>query len=141
MINGADILNEIIIYKSVPFYTHYLPIFITCVSFLIILYGAFKEKGEDMAIGAGLLLFAMIFYIIVSDTSTKTIFNYPSKIQYTVEIKHEDDAWKVIGPNYEVKEKLFENREIYVIEKDYIEENERYEQWWLQFLRTNKNFR
>ena len=93
MINGADILNEIIIYKSVPFYTHYLPIFITCVSFLIILYGAFKEKGEDMAIGAGLLLFAMIFYIIVSDTSTKTIFNYPSKIQYTVEIKHEDDSW------------------------------------------------
>lgn len=121
MINGADILNETIIYEVSPFYTRYLLTFIVCIGFLIMLYGGFKEDGKKIAIGAALLLFSMIFQTIVNNTSTKTIFNYPSKIQYTVEIKHEDDAWKVIGPNYEVKEKLFENREIYVIEKDYIE--------------------
>ena len=52
----------------------------------------------------------------------KTIFNHPSKIEYTIEIT-DDNAWKELGPNYTVKEKPYEMKEIYVVEGDYIDDN------------------
>ena len=54
--------------------------------------------------------------------SGKTIFNYPSKIKYTIEIT-DDNAWKELGPNYTVKEKPYEIKEIYIIEGEYIDDN------------------
>lgn len=52
----------------------------------------------------------------------KTIFNYPSKIEYIIEIT-DDNAWKELGPNYTVKEKPYETKEIYIIEGDYTDDN------------------
>lgn len=50
----------------------------------------------------------------------KTILNRPSKIEYTIEII-DDNAWKELGPNYIVKKKPYEIKEIYVIEGDYVQ--------------------
>ena len=66
-----------------------------------------------------------LFIICIALTcmkSEKTIFNYPSKIEYTIEIT-DDNAWKELGPNYTVKEKLYETKEIYIIEGDYVDGN------------------
>jgi hypothetical protein len=54
--------------------------------------------------------------------NSKTFLNHPSKIEYTIEIT-DDNAWKELGPNYTVKEKLYEMKEIYVIEGDYVDDN------------------
>ena len=67
----------------------------------------------------------VLFIICAALTFTensKTIFNHPSKIKYTVEIT-DDNAWKELGPNYTVKEKLYETKEIYIIEGDYVDDN------------------
>lgn len=66
-----------------------------------------------------------LFIICVALTFTdneKTLLNYPSKIKYTIEIT-DDNAWKELGPNYTVKEKLYETKEIYIIEGDYVDDN------------------
>lgn len=66
-----------------------------------------------------------LFIICIALTfvkSGKTIFNYPSKIKYTIEIT-DDNAWKELGPNYIVKEKPYEIKEIYIIEGDYVDDN------------------
>lgn len=66
-----------------------------------------------------------LFIICIALTfveSGKTIFNQPSKIEYTIEIT-DDNAWKELGPNYTVKEKPYEIKEIYIIEGDYINDN------------------
>ena len=66
-----------------------------------------------------------LFIICIALTfvkSGKTIFNHPSKIKYTIEII-DDNAWKELGPNYTVKEKSYETKEIYIIEGDYVDDN------------------
>ena len=52
----------------------------------------------------------------------KTFLNHPFKIEYTIEIT-DDNAWKELGPNYTVKEKPYETKEIYIIEGDYVDDN------------------
>lgn len=69
-------------------------------------------------------LICFIFFVInlalTFTDNCKTFLNYPSKIEYTIEIT-DDNAWKKLGPNYTVKEKVYENKEIYLIEGDYVE--------------------
>lgn len=65
----------------------------------------------------------VLFIICIALTfigGRKTPLNHPSKIKYTIEIT-DDNAWKELGPNYTVKEKPYEIKEIYVIEGDYIQ--------------------
>ena len=62
-----------------------------------------------------------IFIICIALTfveSGETILNHPSKIEYIIEIT-DDNAWKELGPYYSVKEKVYENKEIYIVEGDY----------------------
>lgn len=71
-----------------------------------------------------LLFTAIISFLILivlgiyDSTSHPTLINKPNKIQYTVEIT-DDNIWKEIATNYKVKEKPYEEREIYIIEGDY----------------------
>ena len=68
-------------------------------------------------------IFFVLFIICIALTfieENKTIFNHPSRIKYIIEIT-DDNAWKELGPNYTVKEKPYEMKEIYVIEGDYVE--------------------
>lgn len=69
-------------------------------------------------------IFFVLFIVCIALTfieESKTIFNYPSKIEYTIEIT-DDNAWKELGPNYTVKEKPYETKEIYIIEGDYVDD-------------------
>ena len=60
--------------------------------------------------------------VLTFNEDKKTPLNYPSKIKYTIEITDEN-AWKELGPNYTVIEKVYDNAEIYVIEGDYVNGN------------------
>jgi len=66
----------------------------------------------------------VILFIISMGCSTNhdnpTFLNKPFKIQYEIEIT-DNNAWKEIGPNYNVINKLYNNKEIYLIEGDYVE--------------------
>jgi hypothetical protein len=59
---------------------------------------------------------------IALDENHNTFLNKPSKIQYDIEIT-DSNAWKELGPNYRVLKKLYENKEFYCIEGDYINDN------------------
>ena len=62
-----------------------------------------------------LILIALAIY---DSTSHPTLINKPNKIQYTVEIT-DDNIWKEIATNFQIKEKPFNDKEIYIIEGDY----------------------
>lgn len=66
-------------------------------------------------------IFFALFIICVGLNFTnhsKTFLNHPFKIEYTIEI-FDDNAWKKLGPNYTVKSKIYDTKEIYIIEGDY----------------------
>lgn len=81
--------------------------------------------GREIWAGPISWLCFALFIICIALTfveEKKTILNYPSKIEYTIEIT-DDNAWKELGPNYTIKEKPYETKEIYVIEGDYVDDN------------------
>ena len=114
---GIEILSEKIIYGP-----HLLGIILIICSF----FAAFVFLGcyvsgifEEWA--AGVIIFFLIFAIIsifLSFSNSPTYLNYPDKIQYEIEII-DDNAWKELGPNYNVINKPYETKEIYLIEGDY----------------------
>ena len=68
---------------------------------------------------------SFIFLVIMGiydSNSHPTLINKPNKIQYTVEIV-DNNIWKEIATNYIIKEKPFEEKEIYIIEGDYNNDN------------------
>lgn len=71
-------------------------------------------------------IICFILFVIVLPISFEenhnTFLNKPSKIQYEIEII-DDNAWKELGPKYNVLEKLYENKEIYRIEGEYVNDN------------------
>lgn len=118
--NGATILSQQIIFSETS-YGLGLSIGVVVLGFFFLVF-AFEE-GIYWAIVPGVIGISLFiaFMGITCTKEEKTFLNKPSKIEYTVEIT-DDNAWKEIGPRYIVKEKIFENKEIYVIEGDYIEE-------------------
>lgn len=79
------------------------------------------EEWAGLVCGICFALF-IIFVALTFTEGRKTILNHPSKIEYTIEIT-DDKAWKELGPNYIVKEKPYETKEIYIIEGDYTDDN------------------
>ena len=79
------------------------------------------ENWAGLVCGICFALFVICMALNFTDNS-KTFLNHPSKIEYTIEIT-DDNAWKELGPNYTVKEKLYETKEIYIIEGDYVDDN------------------
>ena len=59
------------------------------------------------------------FLAITFEENHSTFLNKPSKIQYEIEIT-DDNAWKELGPNYDILKKLYKNKKIYRIEGDYL---------------------
>ena len=79
------------------------------------------EEWAGLVCGICFALF-IIFLALTFTENEKNLLNYPSKIEYTIEIT-DDNAWKELGPNYTVKEKPYETKEIYIIEGDYVDDN------------------
>ena len=116
LINGVKILKSIIIY--VPIWYGIT----TWISMLFLMH-FFMYRTIDTEELWSMIATVICFVGVIVCSFTfinkrQTFFNKPSKIEYTIEIL-DDNAWKEIGLNYTVKEKLYENKEIYVIEGDY----------------------
>ena len=116
-IQGICILSQQTIF-SPTWYGVVAWIIMICFSFLFLIRWA---EGCEAWPGLVSLIFFVLFIICITLGFTehrKTLLNYPSKIECTIEII-DDNAWKELGPNYTVKEKPYEMKEIYIIEGSY----------------------
>ena len=120
-IQGVNVLSQKIIY-SPQWFGIAAWIVAVVLGFLFIM--ILIEEDETWAIVPIIICFILfiIFMGISFEENHNTFLNKPSKIQYEIEII-DDNAWKELGPNYNVLEKIYENKEIYRIEGDYIDDN------------------
>ena len=120
-IQGVNILSQKIIYSPQWFGI----VAWVCAVVLGFFFLIFLIEGQEMwAMIPTTICFILfvIFLAIGFEENHNTFLNKPSKIQYEIEII-DDNAWKELGPKYNVLEKLYENKEIYRIEGDYTDDN------------------
>lgn len=120
-IQGIEILTEKIIYSPQWFGIAAWVIMMSCACLFALLWLDGCEAWAGPLCWISFALFIICIALTFSGNN-KTIFNYPSKIEYTIEITN-DNAWKELGPNYIVKEKPYETKEIYVVEGEYVNDN------------------
>ena len=120
-IQGVCVLSQHIIFSPM-WYGIAAWVIMLCLAFLFSLFWLDGyEEWAGLVCGICSALF-IIFAALTFTESEKNLLNHPSKIEYTIEIT-DDNAWKELGPNYTVKEKLYETKEIYIIEGDYVDDN------------------
>ena len=120
-IQGVEILSQKILYSPQWFgIAAWIGMIVIGFFFLIVLIEGY-ETWAIIPTAICFILF-MICIAIAFEENHSTFLNKPSKIQYEIEIT-DDNAWKELGPNYNVLKKLYENKEIYRIEGDYINDN------------------
>lgn len=120
-IQGVNVLSQKIIYSPQWFgIAAWIGAIILGLFFLII----FIEEDKMWTMISTIVCFILfiIFIGIAFEENHNTFLNKPSKIQYDIEIT-DSNAWKELGPNYRVLKKLYENKEFYCIEGDYINDN------------------
>ncbi len=119
-IQGIEILKEHLIYKPNMFG------YISLLGFIIIaawlLFMAIDNDSSKLLILAMVGSILGVVSIILCYCPNKTILNHPVKVRYDIEVIDEN-AWKELGPNYTVIEKIYDNAEIYIIEGDYVDGN------------------
>lgn len=120
-IQGIEILKEKIIY-SPQWFGIAAWIGAMAIGIFFLLLAVDEEEPWQFIIGSISLVLFIIFAAITFEENHSTFLNKPSKIQYEIEII-DDNAWKELGPNYDVLKKLYENKEIYRIKGDYINDN------------------
>ena len=120
-IQGVNILTRRIIFSPIwPGIVAW--IIIMCFTFFFAMTWLAEDKDwAGPVCGICFALFVICLALNFTDNS-KTFLNHPSKIEYIIEIT-DDNAWKELGPNYTVKEKPYETKEIYIIEGDYVDDN------------------
>lgn len=120
-IQGVEVLTEKIIY-SPQWFGIVAWIGAMAIGLLFLSLAIDEEELWQLIIGSISLVLFIVFAGITFEENHSTFLNKPSKIQYEIEIT-DDNAWKELGPNYDVLEKLYENKEIYRIKGDYINDN------------------
>ena len=120
-IQGVEVLTEKIIY-SPQWFGIVAWIGAMAIGLLFLSLAIDEEQLWQLIIGSISLVLFIVFAGITFEENHSTFLNKPSKIQYEIEIT-DDNAWKELGPNYDVLEKLYENKEIYRIKGDYINDN------------------
>lgn len=118
MINGVEILNQGNIYNT-NWQTILMFICLLFGSIIGVFCGIEKNKDSIFCVNIIILGLTICSSPIIFNLLDSTIFNHPVKTQYTIEIK-DDNAWKEIGPNYSVIKKIYDTKEIYLIEGDYV---------------------
>ena len=118
-IQGVEILTQKIIFGPI-WQGLAIWVIMMCLTFFFTLIWAEGCESWASSVAVICFIFFVISFALTLTNNSKTFLNYPSKIEYTIEIT-DDNAWKKLGPNYTVKEKIYENKEIYLIEGDYIE--------------------
>lgn len=119
-IPGVEVLSTTLIYGPTV-----LSI-ILCILFTLLamfsIWGSIGRILGDYWELIGIVCILMIFICIgLGQAQRKTILNKQVKTEYVVEIT-DDAAWKEIGPNYTVINKVYESKEIYVIIKEKIDD-------------------
>lgn len=114
IIAGVNILEQQIIYGP----TWYGFIMFVIFTFLMIFFMGLSEDTGEFKFGLIGVIGLIGVVLTFACNSSSTILNKPNKIEYTIEILDEN-AWKEIGPNYKVLEKVYDNKEIYIVEGDY----------------------
>lgn len=118
-IQGVEILTQKTIYSPQWFGIATWIIFLIATICLLGLWAdGFLNKGAGIASCFTAVLFLLCLILTMAQSSN--ILNYPTKIKYEIEIT-DDNAWKELGPNYIVEEKIYNNKEIYLVEGDYVE--------------------
>lgn len=118
-IQGVEILTQKTLYAPQWFGA------IAWIIFLFIAIFLFMTWIENLySRGAGIascFTFALfLLCMLLSSTSEEpTFLNHPIKIQYEIEVT-DNNAWKELGPNYKVLKKIYETKEIYLVEGDYV---------------------
>lgn len=120
-IQGVEVLTEKIIY-SPQWFGIVAWIGAMAIGLLFLSLAIDEEELWQLIIGSISLVLFIVFAGITFEENHSTFLNKPSKIQYEIEIT-DDNAWKELGPNYDVLKKLYENKEIYRIEGDYVDDN------------------
>lgn len=120
-IQGVEILSQKILY-SPQWFGIVAWIGAMAIGILFLSLAIDEEELWQLIIGSISLVLFIVFAGITFEENHSTFLNKPSKIQYEIEIT-DDNAWKELGPNYEVLKKLYENKEIYRIKGDYINDN------------------
>ena len=120
-IQGVNVLSQKIIYSPQWFgIAAWIGAIALGIFFLIIFIA--DEKTWTMVSTIVCFILFIIFIGIAFEENHNTFLNKPSKIQYDIEIT-DSNAWKELGPNYRVLKRLYENKEFYCIEGDYINDN------------------
>lgn len=114
-IPGVEILSTTLIYEPTVL-SIILSILFTLLAMFFIWGSIGRILGDYWGL-IGIVCMLMIFVCTgLGQAQTKTILNKHAKTKYVVEIT-DDAAWKEIGPNYTVVNKVYESKEIYVIVK------------------------
>ena len=117
-IQGIEILTKEIVYS--PNWLGIVSLIITFFSSIMLLFMFTDIEVKGAGIASCFVFALFVLCLILAVVQHSTILNDPSKIEYTIEITDEN-AWKELGPNYKVIEKVYETKEIYLIEGDYVE--------------------
>lgn len=118
-IQGVEILSQQTFFSPMWYGIAALIILIGLTFFFTMIWLGEMEKWAGPFCWTFFIL-SIICIALVATENSKTILNHPSKIEYTIEITDEN-AWKKLGPNYKVIKKVYETKEIYLIEGDYVE--------------------
>ena len=112
-INGITILASQALFCPTTYGN--LIVFLSLVLLFVLLVFFICFEKTICFIGSIFFFILLVISSILVSMDTQTILNKHYATQYTIEIL-DDNAWKEIGPNYEVVEKPYENKEIYIIE-------------------------
>lgn len=119
-IQGVEILTQKIIYSPEWFGIIAFILFLFTTFVLIAMWADGFIKKDIGIISCFTFSLFILCLILTTATEYETVLNHATKIQYEIEVL-DDNAWKELGPNYTVKEKIYSNKEIYLIEGDYVE--------------------
>lgn len=119
-IQGVEILTQKTLYAPQWFGSIAWIIFLFIAIFLFITWAeSLYSRGAGIASCFTFALFLLCMLLSLTPEES-TFLNRPIKIQYEIEVT-DNNAWKELGPNYKVLKKIYETKEIYLVEGDYVE--------------------
>ena len=115
-LNGIEILSQTLIYEIQPLWL-IIGVIVLVIGIVTFFISCDSYSGIGVIIGACIAIPAIIILCAGNYSTNQNWFNHSKAIQYTIEII-DDNVWKEIGPRFKVIEKIYDNKEIYIIEED-----------------------
>lgn len=116
LINGIEILSQTLIYE-IQLLWLLIGIIALVIGTITFILSCDSYSNIGIIIGACITIVAVFVLCSGTFADNQEWFNQPKAIQYTIEII-DDNAWKEIGPRFEVVGKVYDNKEIYIIKEN-----------------------